>query len=97
MNDKETIIKGLEQNILWIKNGHKVALDNEKDFWLEKLFLLEGTIELLKGLCENEHQQGKWIECTVRGSNALRCSVCGVDSGTICETDYCPKCGARMR
>ena len=39
---------------------------------------------------------GHWIETTVRGSISLVCSECGADLGSICETNYCPNCGAKM-
>ena len=41
--------------------------------------------------------KGEWIEKTVRGSMSLVCSECGADLGSICETDFCPTCGADMR
>lgn len=42
-------------------------------------------------------QKGEWIETTVRGSMSLVCSKCGADLGSICETNFCPNCGANMR
>lgn len=94
MAEIEEVIAGLEycigRNGCWSDDNH------EECPWISKCredssSLKRAALELLK------RQQGKWIECTVRGSNSLRCSVCGADSGTICETDYCPNCGARMR
>ena len=41
--------------------------------------------------------KGKWIETTVRGLKSLVCSKCCADLGSICETNFCPNCGADMR
>ena len=41
-------------------------------------------------------RHGRWIEGTSRGSFSIYCSYCGSYKETICPTDYCPACGARM-
>ncbi|MBR1750002.1 MAG: hypothetical protein IJ740_18830 [Ruminococcus sp.] len=41
-------------------------------------------------------KHGRWILSEVRDSKTLCCSICGLDSGTIYEYNYCPNCGARM-
>ena len=41
-------------------------------------------------------RHGRWIEGTSRGSYSIYCSYCGSHKETICPTDYCPNCGARM-
>jgi hypothetical protein len=41
-------------------------------------------------------EHGRWEDCEIRGSLAMRCSVCGNDSGVLYNYAYCPNCGARM-
>ena len=41
-------------------------------------------------------RHGHWIECTSRGSYSIYCSYCGSHKETICQSEYCPTCGARM-
>ena len=41
-------------------------------------------------------RRGRWIEGTSRGSFSIYCSYCGSYKETICPSDYCPSCGARM-
>jgi hypothetical protein len=41
-------------------------------------------------------KHGRWEDCEIRGSLAMRCSVCGNDSGVLYNYAYCPSCGARM-
>jgi hypothetical protein len=41
-------------------------------------------------------KHGRWEDCEIRGSLAMRCSVCGNDSGVLYNYAYCPNCGARM-
>ena len=41
-------------------------------------------------------RHGRWIESTSRGSCSIYCSYCGSHKETICPSEYCPTCGARM-
>lgn len=41
-------------------------------------------------------QHGQWIDSTSRGSYSIYCSCCGSHKETICPSDYCPSCGAKM-
>lgn len=41
-------------------------------------------------------KHGRWVLSEVRDSKTLCCSICGLDSGTIYEYSYCPRCGAIM-
>ena len=41
-------------------------------------------------------RHGRWIEGTSRGSYSIYCSYCGSYKETICPSEYCPNCGARM-
>ena len=39
--------------------------------------------------------KGKWLPVTTRGETwDVKCSLCGEENDL--ETDYCPKCGAKM-
>jgi hypothetical protein len=41
-------------------------------------------------------RHGRWIDGTSRGSYSIYCSYCGSHKETICPSEYCPNCGARM-
>ena len=41
-------------------------------------------------------RHGRWIDGTSRGSYSIYCSYCGSQKETICPSEYCPACGARM-
>lgn len=41
-------------------------------------------------------RHGRWINGVSRGMPSIYCSECGSTKETICESDYCPDCGARM-
>lgn len=45
---------------------------------------------------EQEVRYGQWIDNTSRGSYSIYCSYCGSHKETICPSDYCPSCGAKM-
>lgn len=57
----EKTIAELEQFILWIRNGHRIALDNDDDFWVELWQMAEDAITLIKRLGE-QHGKGN-SEC----------------------------------
>lgn len=52
-------------------------------------------IEALPAI-EQEVQYGQWIDSTSRGRYSIYCSCCGSHKETICPSDYCPSCGAKM-
>ena len=41
-------------------------------------------------------RHGRWMDGTSRGSYSIYCSYCGSHKETICPSEYCPACGARM-
>lgn len=41
-------------------------------------------------------RRGRWIETTVRGNQSIICSACSAENQTICPSNFCPNCGARM-
>ena len=41
-------------------------------------------------------RHGRWIDGASRGSYSIYCSYCGSHKETICPSEYCPTCGARM-
>ena len=41
-------------------------------------------------------RHGRWLDGTSRGSYSIYCSYCGSHKETICPSDYCPNCGAKM-
>lgn len=45
---------------------------------------------------EQEVKCGQWIDSSSRGSYSIYCSYCGSHKETICPSDYCPSCGAKM-
>ena len=45
---------------------------------------------------EPEVRHGRWIETTVRGNQSIICSACSAENQTICPSNFCPNCGARM-
>ena len=84
MADIEKVIKGLEQFTLWIKNGHKICLDNPNDFWAELYEMGEDALELLKEQQEEVEPHHKCI---------------GETYSLITESHikYCPWCGRKVK
>jgi len=92
--NRETVIKGLEQTILWLKNGHKIGLKNDDDFWDEMLEIAENAISLLK---EQEPKTGHWKGFPNNGVYDYRCSECGyVLTLGMPQSKFCPGCGVKM-
>lgn len=60
--------------------------------WLAEEFEVYG--DLTEEVAPSVH--GRWIERTVRGSSAIVCSQCMIDSGISYRFNYCPNCGAIM-
>lgn len=90
-------IKALEYNLSVEADG---GLDKYRTVIKDLLNAIYNTqkaqIEALPSV-QPIRPKGKWTETTVRGSMSLVCSECGADLGSICETNFCPTCGADMR
>ncbi len=58
------------------------------------------NIEYIKALplVIPKQRVGQWIKANVRGGITMPCcSLCGNETGTIYEYNYCPNCGCRMQ
>jgi hypothetical protein len=88
---REAILDDLEQEI----EAGNTALD--EDVWINKgLRIAIRDIKDLKSADVQPVEYGRWEDCEIRGSLAMRCSVCGNDSGVLYNYAYCTNCGARM-
>lgn len=84
MEDREKVIKGLEQII------NDPFMKARADYWV---LVCSDALALLK---EQEVKTGHWIDTTnTIGFPRCECSECNSEAGAI-WMKYCPNCGAKM-
>lgn len=57
---------------------------------------IRAAIKKLPAIEAEPIPHGRWIDGTSRGSFSIYCSYCGSYKETICPSEYCPACGAKM-
>lgn len=92
MNEFEMIKKADVMRIINAENA--VVLNNMKERSTDEV--LCAIASQINSLQTTEGRHGEWVEGTSRGSFSIYCSYCGSHKETICPSDYCPNCGARM-
>ena len=73
------------------------SLQRPEDVYIDKgLTMARTLIEKLPTIEAEPVRHGRWVDGISRGSYSIYCSYCGSHKETICSSEYCPACGAKM-
>lgn len=75
---------------------------NENDDVWEGVAIALKVINRMKNVGQNFHREGEWVETTLQGEPAWKCSTCGFvlydrEITNISRFHFCPECSSHMK